>query len=314
MIHDMRELKYPKLEPMPSIIGTALTSAQGGDKIAILTQWSLLNTENTTDEYIMMIKGRISSMLSDNIFPRILKAFSTKTIPKDFFLYAVYVEMHSDEQKNKILINEDTKFYAVCRPKVGLEIKKNDPITMGNIEELISIEKRNIDPNAATMMLMLNKHGWFGKADLIYNRKNTQMKINRAINFLESAKENLKQSNIDAFYQSLWDCTELLAESVLLLHNQIKLKASHQNIQTAFNEFCEIHRIRVDYEKITQIRNSVRYGPPHPIYKNRTKDAPTLLRSIIDLHDFVLDFLKVREVIPTSFGNNIDLSKTKFSE
>ena len=296
------KLKYGNLGKIPSIVGSASHSAQAGDIVWVLTRWTLLNTKNSTDQDIVTARNQIYGMLAEHIFPCFLKAFSNKTIPDDFALYAVYVEMHADEQKNRILINEDTKFSIYLKLKEKKKIKHGDPVNFDEIEEFMHIEKNeDVDPNAATIMLVLNKHGWFGKADLIYNRKNVQAKINRAMDFFKAAKDNLEASNVTAFYQSLWDCAELLAESLLLLHNQIKLKTHHNTIQEIFEKFCNSYNLDYikSYKKISELRNNARYGPPHPNNKNQIKDAPPLLQDITKMHKFVLRFLQDREIKPT---------------
>ena len=312
----MLKLKYENLGKIPSIVGTALHSAQDGDIVQILARWSLLNMKEFTDEYITVVKGQINSMLVEWVYPRLLQMFSTKSVPEDFLLHAVYIEMHADEKKNRILINEDTKFYIGCRIKAGITLQQDDPVKIGDIEEFVSLEKKqDIDPNAAIIMLALNKNGWFGKADLVYNRENTREKINRAISFFNAAHDSLNTSNMPAFYQSLWDCAELLAESVLLLHNQIKLKATHDTIQKTFEQFCKHYNIKYidDYKKISQIRNNARYGPPHPSYKKWITDAPVLFQNIFEMQQFVLSFLRDREVTPSQPHTKLDPSKRKFS-
>ena len=298
----MTKPKYEFLDPFPSLIGTTFRSMQAGDVGPIITQLTLFNTKNATDDDIIKAKNQISSILADEIFPRLLKLFSATAIPKDFSLYAVYIEMHGNERKNKILINEDTRFYITCQTKKGIPMKKNDPVKIDDIEQFISIEKKDKDPNAATIMLALNKNGWFGQFDFIYNRENTKEKANRAIDFFNSAVKNLESSNMTGFYQSLSDCSELLAESLLLLHNHIKLKASHKNIRISFEHFCELNNLKFieDYKKISTIRNHARYGPPHPSTKNQNKDAPVLLQTIRELLGFVLMFLRERQVAPVN--------------
>jgi len=253
--------KYKIMGKFPSIIGFATKSVESGETASIATQLMLYNHKNVSDEDITIAHSQIYSTLSQWIFPFILKTFSNKKLPKDFVLYAVYIEMHSDETKNKILINEDTGFKIACKLKNKRELKKNDPIQMNEIDYLTSIQKEDEDFNAATILLMQVNGSWFGKFDIIYNRENVIKKLDRAIDFFNSAIQNLNNSNMTGFYQSLWDSSELLAESMLLLHNQIKLKAEHKKIKQVFKEFCNVRQIAYfkDFEKIGQIRNNSRY-------------------------------------------------------
>ena len=309
----MENRKY-KLEPIPSLSGFTLKSMQRGEVGPIVTRLTLFNTINMDDDHIIMGKQQISSILSDLVFPRILNAFSTKMVPEHFFLHAVYIEMHADESKNKVLINEDTHFALTCKLKKGVKLMENDAVTTVDIDHFTSIDKEDRDPNAAAIMLALNSAGWFGAIDLIYNRAITQEKITRAIDFFRAASEELKSSNIKPFYQSLWSCNELLAESLLLLYNFIKLKTPHNKIKKNFEGLCKNYNFAYinDYNKIYQIRNPARYGPPHQWSDKWEKEAPKLFQSTANFLGFVLTFLSDRGVVPSNQDSHkFDISKYK---
>ena len=307
----MKNRKY-ELKPITSLSGFTLKSMQRGEVGPMVTQLTFFNTIDKDDNYTLMSKQQISSILSDLVFPRVLNAFSAKTVPENFFLYAVYIEMHTDESKNMLLINEDTRFALTCKLKKGVELMKNDAVTTSDIAHFISIDKDDKDPNAATIMLALNDDGWFGAIDLIYNRVITQEKITRAIDFFRAAAEELKTSNIKPFYQSLWSCNELLAESVLLLHKFIELKTPHKNIKKRFEGFCNNYNFAYinDYNKICQIRDPARYGPPHQWSDKWEKEAPKLFQSTAKFLGFVLTFLGDRGVVSSNQDSRkFDISK-----
>jgi len=312
MTKSKKSQKYEIIGKFPSIVGFATKSVKSGETVSLATQLALYNHQNVPDEDITVAHSQIYSTLSQWIYPIILKTFSNKKLPKDFILYAVYIEMHADESKNKILINEDTGFKITCKLKNKKELKKNDPIHMGDIDYLTSIQKENKNLNTATILLMQVNGSWFGKFDIIYNRENVVKKLDRAIDFFNSAIQNFTNSNMTGFYQSLWDSSELLAESVLLLHNQIKLRTGHKKIKEVFKEFCSARQITYfkDFEKIGQIRNNSRYGPPHPEYGDADRDSNHLLQNTNDFLRFVLDFLKERQVSPSSeeFQKKIDIN------
>lgn len=295
----------------PSLVGFATKSYNDGDKASILTQLHFYNMKDKSDEDIITAHGQIYSTLSQWIFPLILKKFSDQKLPNNFLLYAVYIEMYPDETKNKLVFNDGIKFRILGRTKPGLKFKDGDPVLINDITEIISIEKIDRDPNAATIMLVLNNGGWFGSFDFIYNRQNVREKCDRAIEFFDSAHDNYKKSNYNAYYQSLWDCSELLAESLLLLHNQIKLHTPHKKIREILKIFCGNHNLTFfeDHEKITRIRDHSRYGPPHPKYDNSESDAKYLLEKTHNFLKFVLDFLKQRQVEPSDkkFQNELML-------
>jgi len=315
MVSPKNRQKYKILGKFPSIIGFTTKSAKSGEIISIATQLALYNYKNASDEDITVAHNQIYSTLSQWIFPSVLRTFSNKKMPEDFSLYAVYIEMHSDETKNKVLINEDTGFRVACKLKNKRELKKDDPIQMNEIDYLTSIQKEDKNPNAATILLMQVNGNWFGRFDIIYNRENVIKKLDRALDFFNSAIQNLKNANTTGFYQSLWDSSELLAESILLLHNQIKLKTEHKKIRQVFETFCNMRQITyfTDFQKISQIRNNLRYGPPHPEHRDAEKDSHRLLQTTNEFLRFVLDFLKERQVSPSSeeFQKKISISAIK---
>lgn len=306
-----RPIKY-NLEPLPSLAGVASESANPGDIVNIITRMEMFSKEQdstqekpkqTLDDFHLMVRHQIHSLLSEWVFPRILKMFSTNTVPKDFFLMGVYAEMYSDETKNKLLINEDTGFKVLYRLEKGVVRKPGAVVTLGDVKEVVGIEKEDKDPNAATIMLVIAKDGWFGSFDYTYNRGYAQEKIDRAINFFSAAKENLDSSNIQAFYESLWSCSELLAESLLLLHRRIEFGENvHKVILERFEGFCKQYNYGYidDYKLIAEVRKPARYGSPHKWDEKWELEAPRLLQSTREFLGSVLNSLKEIDVVPSN--------------
>ena len=81
----MLKLKYENLGKIPSIVGTALHSAQDGDIVQILARWSLLNMKEFTDEYITVVKGQINSMLVEWVYLVFYKCFQRSRFQKIFY-------------------------------------------------------------------------------------------------------------------------------------------------------------------------------------------------------------------------------------
>ena len=307
--------KYRIKGKIRSFVGFAVESAKPGDKVSILTQFSYFNHPDTSNEQAMMSKFQINKLLAERIFPIILETFKEEEIPKEFVLRAVYVELYGNERKNKISINEDTNFLVECQIKKGVKINKNDPVKAEDVEYFTSIDNPKKDPNAATILLVQKSGEWFGTYDLIYNRQYVKEKVDRAIEFYYSAQDNFKKSNTHPFYQSLWDCAELLIECLLLLHNQIKLKAEHKQIKEIFEVFCNTNGIEYfkDYQKISKIRDNSRYGPPHSEPRDAIQESQRLLQSTYDFREYVLSFLKERQVVSSHDQTKIDLSSINHS-
>lgn len=292
--------KY-NLEPLPSLAGVATESGKSGDLIKVLTRMELFSsTQQASDDAHLMARYQISHLLSDWVFPRVLEMFSANAVPKDFFLFGVYAEMHSDETKNKLLINEDTGFKALYRLEKDVKLKAGAPVALRDVKGVEGIEKEDVDPNAATIMLVYSKEGWFGRFDYTYNRGYAREKIDRAIKFFSGAKDNLDSSNFQTFYESLWSCSELLAESLLLLHRRIKFgENKHNVILERFEGFCKQYNYVYinDYKLIAEIRKPARYGSPHKWDEAWEQEAPRLLQSTREFLGIVLDFLKEMDVV-----------------
>ena len=303
--------KYRIEGKIGSIVGIALESAKPGDVFRTLTQFRYLKHPDTSNELTRIIQFQINNLLVTQIFPRILETFKEEEIPKEFALRAVYIELYGDETKNKISINEDTNFLVGCQIKKGVKISKNDLVKAEDVEYFTSIDKPEKDPNAATILLVQKSGEWFGIYDLIYNRQYVKEKVDRAIAFYYSAQDNFRKSNTHPFYESLWDCSELLIECLLLLHKQIKLGAEHKQIKKIFEVFCNAHKIEYfkDHQKISDIRNNSRYGPPHSERKDAIQESQRLLQSTYDFQEYVLSFLKERQVVSSH-----DQIKLNFSQ
>ena len=303
--------KFTIVRRPTSLTGFAMNEVkQGGHTVTTLTQFKLFKNIETND--VTLYKSIINSYIADVAFPIVIESFSGKKIPNKFFLGSLYVEMFGDETKNKILINNDAEISAVCELKSKKKFKKNEPVKNSDIKYFTNLERKDGDPNAATILLAQHNNEWFGIFDLIYNRKYVKDKVERAIEFFNTATDSLKNKNYWPFYQNLWDCAELLIECVLLLHNLIKIKTPHDKIKKSFKPFCKSNNINYDkiFEEVAEIRNNSRYGPPHPPNKSFKEYANYYHFKTAEFLSFVLSFLENRQVSPSENSiKKINLSK-----
>ncbi len=290
--------------PVESLVGIALESAGPGQISSVLTQFELYNETSGTDTTRIFARSIIHGILCDYVYPHVLETFKGKNVPEDFHLYAAHLEMYPDELKNRIFINDNSGLKLTCR--INKEFKYNDPICDGDVQELLRIESEKADPNAATVSLVQLHGKWYGKADLVYNRGVVRGKLDRAIAFLHSAVTANEKNNMPSFYESLWSSCELLAESMLLLYRQLPLKSEHKAIFLALKQFDKLHSLNFadSYLTIRQIRDSMRYGEPHP---DRTdegqKKAQALLDDCLSFFAYAYAFMKKRQVeVPDSGG------------
>ena len=288
--------RYPKISGFPSLVGTALEPAEKGEVVRILTQFELYRGEQLSQDDGIFVKNVIHGLLSNLVYPLVLRAFGDRPVPKDFDLYAVHIIMYSKAELNEVIINEDVKLDLVCEPaRKGL--KGGDEVLVKDIKEIISINEPNRDPDAAAISLFRINGNWLGKFDAIYNRRIVHQKLERAVRFL---KDSIQECNsLESRYDLLWSGCELLGECMLLLHNTLKPKSSHKQIQKMLGHLLRLHNLSYieEYNEIAQIRKSLRYGLPHP---DRSAEAKKKIRRLQDASmefaAFAIDFLGRRQV------------------
>lgn len=305
----MMELKI--VGGIDSIVGFAEHSAKDGETVSIRTQGSYFSKSDLNDPSILSIKNQISSIMASHVFPLFLSHFSSKNLPEKFHIDSVRIELFADSSKNTFTFNQDAKIlgnFVLAEPKA---FKKGDPVFQKDIKEINSVHIEDRDPNSALMLFVLFSDEWYGVIDLIYNRENALGKHEAAQEYIETAMSNFKNSKFKPFYNDLWTAYELLTESILLLHNQLKLKDSHKKISKLLKGFCEIHNLHFydDYKQIEFIRTSVRYGPPYKKQSDMEQNALKYLTSLMDFSKHVESFLKERQV-STKIPDSINMQQS----
>ena len=294
-----------------SIVGFTETSVKDGEVVSIRTQGSYFSKSDLNDPSVLSIKNRIASMMASNVFPLFLSHFSSKDLPEKFAVGSVRIELFGDDSKNTLTFNNDAKIlgnFVLAKPKA---FKKGDPVFQEDIEGINSIHIEDRDPNSALMLFVSFRGEWYGVIDLIYNRENASGKHEAAQEYVETTMSNFKNSKFKPFYNDLWTAYELLAESILLLHNQLKLRDSHKKISELLKGFCEIRNLPYydDYKRIESIRTSVRYGPPYKKQSDMEQNALKYLTSLIDFSKHVESFLKERQVT-TKIPDSINMQQS----
>ena len=293
---------YPRIPGFPSLVGTALEAAKKGEIFHVLTQFQLYRSEQLSQNDGIIAQNAIHGLLSNFVYPLVLRSFGDRPVPKNFDLYAVQIIMYSKEEQNDVLINEDVRLSLACLPtRNGL--KDGDAVLVKDIKEIALINELDRDPDAAAISLVLTSSGWLGKFDAIYNRKTVHQKLKHAVKFLKDSIRDTDTS-LESRYDLLWSGCELLGECMLLLHNMLKPRSSHKQIQKALGDLLRMHNSSYieQYNEIAQIRESLRYGPPHP---DRSGEAKRKLEHLQDASmefaAFAIGFLGRRQVSAASF-------------
>lgn len=291
-----KKRRYPRISGFPSLVGMALKSPKKGSRVDILTQFELYRDEQLSQSEGIFAQNIIHELLSNQVYPLILRASDEWPNLKDFVLYAVQIVMNSKKELNDMLVNEDVKLRVLCQT-ARKGVKEGDEVFENDIKEIISIGEIGRDPDAAIISLLCVRGRWFGKFDLIYNRNIVHQKLKRALKFLNDSMR--EDASLEARYNSLWSGCELLAESTLLLHNMITPKSTHKSIKRGLDQLLKSHSMPYieEYTEIAQIRDSLRYGPPHPDRSREAKEKMAhLLDKSLEFAFFAIHFLERRQV------------------
>ena len=300
MIDGKKSKKESKLiikNDFSSLVGFAAKSAKKGELASIITAGAYLSDDDLNDPFVRSCKNHITQMMSEIIFPKLLYRFSNK-LPKEFYLQSVRIEFFADEKQNTIYFNKEAKIKAMCKAVKGKLFIKDELVKIADVEKIFNLYCDERDPNAACMLFTFFRGQWMGVFDYHYNRKYASEKYQLAQTHLKAALDTYGKGNFKPFYNGLWDGYELLGESILLIHNQLKLKDSHQKISKSLQAFCQTRGLDYGkvFQKLRQIRDGARYGPPHPKNMNYKKMAPTYLHKTMNFSEYVEGFLKERQV------------------
>lgn len=223
------EIKLIIKNSFPSLVGFVEESVKAGETAIIVTSGVNLSDSDPNDHFVQSCKSHIAHMMSGTIFPKLLQYFSNK-LPEKFHLQSVRVELFADEKQNTIYFNKEAKIKAKCKFIKGKVFIKNEQVKESDIEKILNVYCDEKDPNADTLLFTFFRGQWMGIFDYHYNKKHASEKYHLAQTHLKSALDRYKKSDHIPFYASLWDGYELLSESILLLHNQLKLRESHTKI------------------------------------------------------------------------------------
>ena len=233
-------------------------------------------------------------MLATSVFPLFGRLFPSKILPGDFAFRSARLDLFGDESKNTLSFNADAGIYGtyiLANPQI---LKEGDLVPDADAKGPYSLYVDDRDPNSAIVILTFFQDEWYGTFDLVYNRENTLKKHESALVFLESAQSDLNDSNFVAFYDGLWSACELLVESILLLHNLLKLEAGPKTIPRLFEEYCRNANLlyHKDYEKIRTARDNALCGRSPGDGVNIEKNAGKYMARMVEFSKHVEGFLK----------------------
>lgn len=208
----------------------------------------------------------VNSLFKNWINPEIQNRKNAGKLPKDFVLRNVQLVMYANGTENEIRLNEEVKVHLVVRKKKGLSFKKNDPVRVRDIEEIIDARPSGTDdPNAAHIILVYFQGYWHVRWNLRYNTKMCNERFEAAQDYLDLAKVSMDKKRWRPFADNLFTCTELLAQVELLSMPIIKFvkKQTHRYTSSLYNNHIKAGNAKIDYAKnlgrLSSMRDDARY-------------------------------------------------------
>jgi len=201
------------------------------------------------------------------ILPEIEKRQKLKIVPNPYPLKMAQVIISPKARQNiEIRLNEEVSAIAYLKLKNGIGKEKGDFIYSTEVDEIKEVVFSEDDnPNNAHIFLIYTGDKWFLYFDFRYNKAIVLQHIDRSDEFLNSAEFSKEKKYWGPFIQNLFDASELLQKSILLLHaNEIAMTAkSHDLIRSQFYLFFKNKKETAEFvetvKKLNDLRPSARY-------------------------------------------------------
>lgn len=222
---------------------------------------------NCKDKFLENTKSlMIFDILDNYAYPEVMKHVEKGMSPDNFRLYNVQLLMYADQNRNKILLNDDVLTVAQTKFKENKKFQKGDPIRQTDVEDYLGLyPSESVDKNAANVILTKLSGLWYCAYDLIYDRKRVGSRYELARQFLKVANYCLREKMWGAYVDTLHSTTELAIQSILLLHHHPKFSI-YQTHPDTFELFCEHTKLgNIDikfsdhYDNLKKLRSKGRY-------------------------------------------------------
>lgn len=222
---------------------------------------------NCKDKFLENTKSlMIFDILDNYAYPEVMRHVEKGMSPDNFRLYNVHLLMYADQNRNKILLNDDVLTVAQTKFKENKKFQKGDPIRQMDVEDYLGLyPSENVDKNASNVILTKLSGLWYCAYDLIYDRKRVGSRYELARQFLKVANYCLQEKMWGAYVDTLHSATELAIQSILLLHHHPKFSI-YQTHPDTFELFCEHAKLgNIDikfsdhYDNLRKLRSKGRY-------------------------------------------------------
>jgi len=203
----------------------------------------------------------IKHMAQLYIDPEIEKRRSENRLPKNFVINAVQVIINFDGP-NEVRFNDEVTANIIGN--FTKPVNDGEQATVDDLEEIVDVHLTDRDPNAGHVTLFVHKGKWVGRFDFRYNAFRSRGHLSAAREFLDAAVASLQKGHWRSFIDNLHSATELMAKSVLLLHDELILTGkTHGIVHSRFNQWGHLGNVDARYttllNKLSSLRGPARY-------------------------------------------------------
>ena len=220
------------------------------------------------------------------VLPEIEKRKSLKKISPNFNLRSIQIIFSHDKPINEIRLNEEVK--AIMKIRANRDIEKGEPIFEKDIDDIEDVTLTNQDSNCAHITLLLFKAKWHISFDFRYNKDEAKKHLEAAKEFLDSVKDDYKNNRLRPFFESSFDCAELLTKALLMQFFKISILNNHDNRLNRIKEWAELGNVKEDFSnkihKLKRVRYSARYLYTDEFKQENPKEYLDYLE---EMYDFV---------------------------
>lgn len=279
-----------------SITGLSMHGANKGERVKLRLALNCKDPSITEESRIKSIQRH----LDDIVYPEIIERALRGKLPSDFRLSKAHILMFGNEYKNKVLINEESRFNVFTSVNTDVSnLKEGDPIYDKDIKEIVALKPQDhIYEDAAHIMLQKFRGDWYFAFNFIYNKKSVRKRLNNSRDFLTAAETNFKMKLWGPFIDNLFSSTELAIQSILLMIHFGKYTSSqdHDTTLTILKEFVKNgnldEKFLKHYSVMKSYRSPARYttGSHKENYVFSEKKGSRLLEDTIALIEQASEF------------------------
>jgi len=198
------------------------------------------------------------------------------TAPVD--LISAQVIFHS-ERPLEVRLNHEVK--AIAEVRLNQSVAQDEPITVGNVVQVLGIDLTEDDADSAHITLIRNgSDEWTLSFNAGYNRGKAKVLLAIATEYVEVAEHALQKGFHRSFVDNLYSAVELAAKGrLILIPNPRMLTAkSHGYIVTNFNIFGgklgNVDRSHVKLvNELSALRSRAKYGIDRFIIEPQSAEA-----------------------------------------